>query len=63
MIQNLLTVPERANSDQTKHIDNFLEAHLDAKLIHDEMKINETIGNLTDAEFISECKKKISELD
>ena len=63
MIQNLLTVPEPANSDQTKHIDNFLEAHLDAKLIQDEMKINENIGNLTDAEFISECKKKISELE
>ena len=32
-------------------IDNFLEAHLDAKLIYDELEINRKIGNLTDGEF------------
>ena len=53
-----MSVPEPRSSEDIKQIDNFLEAHLDAKLVHDEVKINENIGNLTDKEFITECKKE-----
>lgn len=58
-IQQLLAGLEFRRFEDIAQIDNFLEAHLDAKLIYDELEINRKIGNLTDGEFISECKEKI----
>ena len=47
-------------SSKMRQIDNFLQAHLEAKLVRDEAIINETIENMSDHEFITECKKKFN---
>ena len=43
-----------------REIDNFLEANLDAKLVHDEVEINKKVNSLEGDDFFNECKQDFS---
>jgi len=59
-IHQMIASLELGKNKDSRQIDNFLEAHLDAKLVRDEIEVNEAIEKMTDHEFIAECKKTFS---